>query len=191
MRFTKSATRRAGGVGLVLALSVPLAACGSSTGPGVASIGPTTTTTTVPAGGTASPAPFASPTKEYGYALSYAECMRSHGVTGFPLPVKSNRGFSFNSTADSHSPHFHSANAVCKHLLPDNGGPASAAQLAAEKTRMLKYARCMRSHGEPRFPDPTVSTKFVGFQLNGLDPNSSRFMAAQNACRSAGASAGF
>jgi hypothetical protein len=165
------------------------AACGGASGPGVASIGSTTTTS--PALGSANPTPFASPTKEYDYALSYAECMRTHGLPNFPDPTQSNGNFSFNPKADSNSPHFSSANNACKRLLPDNGGPPTAAQLAAETAKLLKYSQCMRTHGEANFPDPTVRPGQFGFRLNGVDPNSPLFQAAQKACASIGDSAGF
>lgn len=191
MRSARVRTLRDDFVGIGLAaLAVILAACGGAAGPGVASIGSTTTTTS-PALGTATPSPFGSPTEEYDYAESYAECMRAHRVPDFPNPTKSSRGFSFNPTADSNSPHFSSAKNACKHNLPDNGGSPTAAQLAAERARLLKYARCMRAHGEPKFPDPTVSARSIGFRLNGVDPNSPKFQVAQKACRSIGASAGF
>ncbi|MGA8295480.1 MAG: hypothetical protein WB770_00380 [Acidimicrobiales bacterium] len=175
------------GVGAVVVL---LAACGGAAGPGVASLGSTTTTTN--AVGTASPSPFQGINQEYSYALNYAECMRTHGVPQFPDPTRSSRGgFSFNPGADSHSPRFSSANSACKHLLPDNGGPPTAAQIAVETSRLLQYAHCMRTHGEPNFSDPIVSTHQFGFSLQGVDPNSARFRAAQKACESIGALAGF
>lgn len=173
----------------LVAVGLFAAACGGASGPGVASIGSTTTTS--PALGSANPSPFASPTKEYDYALSYAECMRTHGVPNFPDPTQSSRGFSFNPKADSNSPHFSSANNACKRLLPDDGGPPTAAQLAAETAKMLKYSQCMRAHGVPSFPDPIISPHAFGFRLNGVDPNSPLFQAAQKACASIGDSAGF
>lgn len=121
---------------------------------GSASLGSTTTTTTTPSLGTASPSPFAGPTQEYSYAVSYAECMRTHGVSNVPNPTKSSHGFSFNPTADSNSPHFSSANKACKHLLPDNGGPPTATQIAAETAKLVKYAKCMRRPRCAEFPRP-------------------------------------
>jgi hypothetical protein len=174
---------------LVVAAGLVVAACGGASGPGVASIGSTTTTS--PAVGTANPTAFQSPQKEYAYALSYAECMRTHGVPDFPDPVQSSHSFSFNPKADSNSPRFSSANNACKRLLPNDGGPPTAAQIAAETTKLLKYARCMRTHGVPGFPDPTVKPGLFGFSLRGVEPNSAQFQAAQKACAAIGASAGF
>jgi hypothetical protein len=161
-------------------VAVPMAACGGASGPGVASLGSTTTTK---AGGTATISPFEGPQKEYEYALSYAQCMQAHGVPNFPDPTKRNNGFSFNPTADSHSAGFSSANNACKHFLPDDGGPPTAAQTAAQTAKLLKYAQCMRAHGVPNFPDPIVSSHAFGFQLgNGVDPNSPQFKAATKSC---------
>lgn len=86
----------------------------------MASIGATTTTATAPAG--ASLQPFSGQRDEYRYALSYAQCMRSHGLTGFPDPVESGRQLSFDPRADSRSPASASASAACRHLLPNGGG---------------------------------------------------------------------
>lgn len=116
--------------------------------------------------------------------LSYAVCMQTHGVPNFPDPTLSSRGFSFNPRADSNSPHFTAANNACKHLLPDDGGPPTAAQTAAETAKLLKYAQCMRAHGVPSFPDPIVNSHEIGFNVSeGVDPNSPQFEAAQKACR--------
>ncbi len=172
--------RLAPAVVVLAAVGLVLGACGGPSVPGVASIGSTTTTTN--AVGSANPSPFQGLDQEYDYALSYAQCMRTHGVPGFPDPTRSSRGFSFDPKADSGAPRFSSANNVCKHLLPDNGGPPTAAQISAETTRLLKYAQCMRTHGEPNFPDPIVSPHAFGFSLHGVDPNSPAFQSAQKAC---------
>ena len=159
-----------------------LAACGGAAGPGVASLGSTTTTTN--AVGTANPSPFQGMNQEYGYMVSYAECMRLHGVPNFPDPVRSGHNVSFNPKADSNSPQFTAANNSCKHLLPDEGGMPTAAQVAAETTKILRWAHCMRAHGLPNFPDPKIisNSRQFGIQLSGVDPNSPQFQAAQKAC---------
>jgi hypothetical protein len=46
----------------------------------------------------------------------------------------------------------------------------------------VDFARCMRAHGDPGFPDPTVSGGNVG--IRGLDPKSPQFQTAETACRS-------
>lgn len=166
------------------AVALLFAACGGTGGPGVASLGSTTTTTN--AQGTANPSPFQGPDKEYGYLVSYAECMRLHGVPDFPDPQRHGGNISFNPGADSHSPQFGKANNACKHLLPDDGGAPTAAQVAAETTRLLQWAHCMRTHGMPNFPDPKIisNSHQFGIQLQ-VDPNSPDFKTAQKHCGNA------
>lgn len=92
-------------------------------------------------------------------AFQFARCMRSHGVPGFPDPTT--RAFKFAltpSSGNARSPSFRSAVTACRHLLPD-GGPSSEspARTQARIAAALAFARCLRSHGFPNFPDPTSS----------------------------------
>jgi hypothetical protein len=106
--------------------------------------------------------------------------MRSHGVGRFPDPNSKGQLSSGSSLADLSSPQYRKAQQACRSLLPQGytmqGGSLSQQQLA----QFLKYARCMRAHGVSNFADPTSS----GLSLSGVDPNSPRFQAAQNVCRS-------
>jgi hypothetical protein len=53
-------------------------------------------------------------------------------------------------------------------------------------TAAYAYARCMRSHGVPNFPDPHVSISgnhgSVGFAVNPSETGSPRFTSAQKTC---------
>jgi hypothetical protein len=89
-------------------------------------------------------------------ALAYARCVRSHGVPDFPDP---NSAGEFNKTslarlAASNS-QYQTASNACAHLLPSGSGP-TAAELRQEWNGMASFARCMRSHGVPNWPDPTA-----------------------------------
>jgi hypothetical protein len=59
----------------------------------------------------------------------------------------------------------------------------------ARYEQAVKFSTCMRSHGMPNFPDPQqhggghVTLSIHAGPGTGLDPNSSQFRAAQNACR--------
>ena len=83
--------------------------------------------------------------------------MRSHGVSTFPDPTTS--PVAYKNAFNTKSPAFHSALTACQHLLPggalhQNADPRrSRAQIAA----ILAFARCLRGHGFPGFPDPTSS----------------------------------
>jgi hypothetical protein len=59
--------------------------------------------------------------------------------------------------------------------------PAASAQL----NRAVAFARCMRSHGVPNWPDPNSSGVFDKSKLSSqqLGASSSRVQAAQTACR--------
>jgi hypothetical protein len=154
----------------IACLAMLAAGCGGTTGSGVADLGTSTTpanTGTAPVSGSPNPA-------------AYAACMRSHGVPMFPDP-NSKGHLSSSSLPNVNSPQYRKAQQACRTLLPHGltmqGGSLTPQQQAA----LLKYARCMRAHGVAKFADPTSS----GLSLSGVDPNSPRFQAAQNACRSA------
>lgn len=127
--------------------------------------------------------------------LRFARCMRSHGVPRFPDPG-SGGGISLSRSLgiDPLSPAFQSAQRACQRAVP-GGGPKSGPVhiTAAQRRRALAFARCMRTHGEPGFPDPvssppsgsTLAFVVLGlvFPLRpGLDPGSPAFRQAASAC---------
>ncbi|HWF75078.1 MAG TPA: hypothetical protein VG186_17145 [Solirubrobacteraceae bacterium] len=131
-----------------------------------------------------------------GYArdVKYSDCMRSHGIPGFPDPSKSAGGggaliirASPGSQFDPSSPAFASAQHACAKYSP-KGGPGRAGGIPAQaKQQALRFSACMRTHGVPGFPDPVFSGNGIGLQLNpgsGASPASPAFKAAQKACGS-------
>jgi hypothetical protein len=74
-----------------------------------------------------------------------------------------------------------SAQDACRHLLP-NGGQPSQAQQQNNLKQALKYTQCMRSHGVPNFPDPSVHDGLVGF--NHVNAGSPAYTKANQACQS-------
>jgi len=87
-------------------------------------------------------------------ALAFANCMRSHGVPSFPDPAGGGSGIQLGGTGvNPQSPAFKSARKACGGLAPGRPGgpPATQSQFLAA----LKFSRCLRTHGEPDFPDPT------------------------------------
>jgi len=171
-------TKRVASLGVTLAALLLLAACGSSGGPGVASLGRATPTPSgLPAG-----------SSKGQVALAFSQCMRHHGVTNFPDP-STGGGLTINSDSgiNPDSPVFQAAQTACKSLLP-NGGQIDPAQAAAAQAAALRFSQCMRDHGVASFPDPQFSSGGGGgvrLQLpQGVDFNSPQFQAAQNACQS-------
>jgi hypothetical protein len=135
-------------------------------------------------------------------ALAYARCMRSHGVPDFPDP-DSNGGFNLggnqqgggptargskSSGTNSVSSQETAANQVCNHLL-DVGTQLNAAQTQHALSQLVKYAQCMRAHGEPNFRDPHTTNGGIGvpggigFDMSGIDQNSPQYKSATQACQ--------
>jgi hypothetical protein len=61
--------------------------------------------------------------------------------------------------------------------------PTGGAGASTPYTNALNYARCMRGHGEPAFPDPNNPGGFSTSALAQLDPTSRQFLAANNKCQ--------
>jgi hypothetical protein len=131
-----------------------------------------------------------------GQALKYSQCMRSHGLPGFPDP-DSQGGLMF--TPKDHlnpgSPQFQLAQRACQHLAP--GGPPTsltAAQLRQATRQGLKFVTCMRARAVPNMPDPTIQTttsallggtaQSLNFDLRatGFSPDSPVLKSALQAC---------
>jgi hypothetical protein len=66
------------------------------------------------------------------------------------------------------------------------GAPSAQAGQNSDVTAAYAYARCMRSHGVPNFPDPHVSVSpghgSVGFAVNPSETGSPKFSSAQKTC---------
>jgi hypothetical protein len=92
-----------------------------------------------------------------GSFLAFSECMRSHGVTGFPDPgPRGGIQISSSSGINPASPAFQAAQVTCKKLLPGGGPPAHASE--QQKQQLFAMSECMRSHGVSGFPDPVTQT---------------------------------
>jgi hypothetical protein len=113
--------------------------------------------------------------------VQYAQCMRAHGVPGFPDPVNGQPRLQVTKGGplDPSSPQFQAAQQACKSLEPP-GLQAGSPQSNQQQSQMLKFVSCMRSNGVPNFPDPQ-NGRFV--ITGGIDPNSPQFQAAMQACR--------
>ena len=166
--------RRAGALAVVAAVAVLATACGGSGDPSpyrAVSGRPTTRAELV----------------------ALARCMRGHGVPNFPDPSTS-EGFNLTTTpngssgaVDIDSRQIQTAYRACRHLLAGGGPNISQLQQAIQRRQrqalpgLLKFARCMRGHAVPNFPDPTQN----GLNLKdaGISPMSPQFQAAVRACQ--------
>jgi hypothetical protein len=158
----------------VVGASLLLAACGG--GSGSTNVGATTE----------SPNSSSSP-------VGLSRCMRAHGLTNFPDPSAGPGGEGFNGIirgADGglivdgitfSGPAADAAQKACARFLEPSGPPPQPTR--RQKERALAFARCMRAHGVPSFPDPNF-TAAAGKATSptAVDPNSPAFKHAAEAC---------
>jgi hypothetical protein len=112
--------------------------------------------------------------------------MRSKGLSSFPDP--DSRGVWPKSQVElaAGNPRFQAATQACGHLLPDGGPgvPPSTAVAQQIVTDMTRFAGCMRSHGVPNWPDPTLDRGRAIFdpQAAGIDTSSPQIGAKTHEC---------
>lgn len=149
------------------ALTLAVAACGSAGGSGA-----TRTSANRPS------------------ALRFADCLRAHGVVRFPDPLPSG-GFPRTANDGASSPGYGRAMSHCRGLIAVNATPSPPS--AAARATALRFARCMRRHGVPRFPDPVALSQIgssaalvdggVAFPLGAsIDPSSPAYTRAATNC---------
>lgn len=150
-----------------VACAVALAACGSG-----GSLGGTTTAAS------------------NSVSLSFAQCMRANGVPNFPDPLPGG-GFA-RSGLNRQAPAFQRAQTGCIRILKA-GGSSRQGPTTAERAAALTYARCMRAHGVPSFPDPVTSLANHNVDVivqsglmfpigSTIDPGSPAYLQADAAC---------
>ena len=135
-------------------------------------------------------------------AVAYSTCMRTHRVPNFPDPDSSGE---LPKSDARHlwvsSSQLRAAEQACQRLLPTSGSATDAGSVqqfmaAADCPRALvhevldqerSFAGCMRSHGVPNWPDPSIDSQGrPGFAISvsklGFDPYSPQVWAKGNAC---------
>jgi hypothetical protein len=95
-------------------------------------------------------------------AYQFSACMRTHGVTNFPDPTVKTSGGSTSvaiaiNPSISGQPAFKSAQKACQHILGKPGSSGPERNSPARVQALIAFARCLRSHGFPRFPDPDAN----------------------------------
>jgi hypothetical protein len=121
----------------------------------------------------------------YTKALAYAQCIRAHGVPNYPDPNSKGQFYIANGasdpTANVSTTVLNAADTACQKLLPATMvKPPNGQGSTSDQTAQLKWAACMRSHGEPNFPDPASDGSFT--LPSGMNAESSQFQAALKAC---------
>lgn len=172
------ATAALGGLG---GLCLLVSACGGSPVNHVAQLSSSTTGTSSASGSSRSGS-------TQNQALAYAHCVRSHGVRLWPDP-ESNGAFDKSKLTLQQlgvsSSQLQAAQAACQRLLPNGGEPPNQVGLIKMERDALNFAKCMRSHGVPTWPDYTLHDGRPIFDLHGttIAPNSPLIVAKQLRCR--------
>jgi hypothetical protein len=158
------------------AVAALAAGCGGGSSRGVANLGISTPTSS------------SSPSGQQAQqdTVRFVDCMRSHGAPNLPNPNVAPRAFK-NAMANQ-SPAFQAAYTACAHLQPGGGPPnqSPAHTTQAQIDALLAFARCLRSHGFPSFPDPTSSGELTHEMLAkaGIDLHEPAVVHAADECTS-------
>jgi hypothetical protein len=124
-------------------------------------------------------------------AFKYSACMRNHGVTNFPDPQVFNQngehGVRIQAVGPKGSPQFAAASKACQGILPASSGNGPQETAQQKRTRLadaLSFARCMRSHGVARFPDPTAQgdLSIEMIRAQGIDVHAPAVLRVVQAC---------
>jgi hypothetical protein len=133
-------------------------------------------------------------------AVAYSACMRSHGVPNFPDPGSAGQ----IPKADPQqlgvsSSQLQAAQQACQHLIPATGTTAeqqqetqcamadncSQAVVQQWMSGLRTLAQCLRSHGEPNWPDPIITSgglPHFNYSQAGIDHHSSQVLAKVQVC---------
>jgi hypothetical protein len=184
LRWRGRLPRAAVTAGAVLAVGIAVAGCGGgSSSPGVAHLSTSTSGgSAASGGGSSSPESSASTQQKM---VAYAQCMRTHGIPNFPDPTsgENTKEAAIRAFKEVSNSQVLAAQTACQHLQP-NGGRPSQAELTQHLSDLLAFARCMRTHGIPNFPDPTSGGQVTHEMLAkaGVDVHQSAVLQAADAC---------
>jgi hypothetical protein len=160
-------------IAAVAALALLATGCGgggSSATPPVASATTTTASTA---------------TTARGALVAFSSCMRSHGMPSFPDPqqIGSNVKLTIHNTVGD-NPRYQAALSACNGLLPSRSTPETPQQVHKRLEDALSFARCMRSHGVSRFPDPDAHGQLTVemVQAQGIDVHSTAILHVLQTC---------
>jgi hypothetical protein len=169
--------RRATGIAAAFAIAaISLAGCGGSASP------------VVPSLSGSRQAAQAAEQSEAQLLHSAGQCIRSHGIPGFPDPTISGSGLGIDKSqllAVSRAA-LNNALTACRTELARAGFEAGrlhpTSVTPAQMAQILAFARCVRAHGIPNFPDPAPGTGEITLPP-GTAKDSPVLQAADRACQ--------
>jgi hypothetical protein len=137
-------------------------------------------------------------------AVAYSACMRSHGVPNFPDPTSSDAVVKADpQQLGVSSAQLQAAQQACQQLIPNTGstaeqqqelqcvtaGDCSQAVVQRWMSGLRTLAQCLRTHGEPNWPDPIISSQgrnqglpHFRYEQAGIDHHSSQVLAKVDEC---------
>jgi hypothetical protein len=134
-------------------------------------------------GGAESSAAPAATSSMHASMLALAQCMRQHGVTNFPDPGPKGwpPGYDQAHGVSPTSAAYQSASKVClPRLIAGTYGGKTP-----DSAQLLAFAQCVRRHGYPGFPDPTIAAYGIvklDWQAVGLTVRSPQAQQVMQAC---------
>jgi hypothetical protein len=165
------------------AFSLLVAACGSgSPNSGVAHLSTSTSGSSPASSDDSSSAKSSASTQQK--IVAYGQCMRTHGVPNFPdSGSEGSKEAVVRALKEVSNSQTEAAQTACQRLQP-NGGQPNQAQLAQHLSDLLAFARCMRMHGIPNFPDPTSNGQVTHEMLGkaGINVHQPVVLQAADAC---------
>jgi hypothetical protein len=117
--------------------------------------------------------------------LRFARCARSHGAPDFPDPNIDSQGHASFPDPGQVKQESLQVQGACGAILSQLPASARNAPVTAAQLRQLRaFARCLRSHGMPAWPDPKPDGTFpiVGTPL-AAGGKSPALISAEQACR--------
>lgn len=168
-RWCRARPRRMGALAVTAGLVVLTAACGAS--PGAVSSPPASTASAA-----------------FLTRLAFVRCVRAHGVPAYPDPDSNGLEPPGTKLRFINNSRFRTADDACHHLLPNGGQPTQAPQAnAMTDAGAVRLAECMRTHGYPSFPDPTIDSvgqPVFNVQAADIAPHSPQVLATLRRCLS-------
>jgi hypothetical protein len=117
--------------------------------------------------------------------LRFARCARSHGAPNYPDPNIDSQGYASFPDPGQVKQESLQVQGACGAILRQLPASALNSPVTAAQLRQLRaFARCLRSHGMPTWPDPKPDGTFpiVGTPL-GAGGKSPALISAEQACR--------
>ncbi|MEN3310604.1 MAG: hypothetical protein V7603_6806 [Micromonosporaceae bacterium] len=145
---------------------------------------------------TGHPAPAASASAAAASAARYlaigrrfAQCVRAHGIPGFPDPVLNDGYLELPAGSGPQGKAGLRANKAAQNAcqpilaeLPPTATRKRGPQKTLSMQNLLRFAQCVRQHGIPRWPDPDANGDFP-LSAAGIAGKSPAVAAAMQSCR--------